>query len=114
MTTPTSQNTDSGGIGLETVVHIVGLLSGILGVVVVYVFSEDGFEKANARNAINWQILVTVLGAVSVVVFSVIGWMPAVGLAAFVGVANLGFCVWASVKSTEGIAWEYPLAPRIL
>ncbi|NEU57312.1 DUF4870 domain-containing protein [Halorussus sp. MSC15.2] len=103
-----------------TIVHLLGLFFGILGVGVVYLLSDAAFTKANARNALNWQIFVLLVGAVlGVIAF---GLKPVSDL--FVILAALGtlllvllntvFCLVAAVKALRGQEWRYPFTPNII
>ncbi|GAB6880643.1 hypothetical protein JCM17823_29170 [Halorubrum gandharaense] len=73
--------------------------------------TSDEFVKENARNAINWQIMVTVYTIISVILL-VVG-IGALMLAAL-GIVNLVFIVVAAVKASDGKAWSYPLTPDLL
>ncbi|MFC4449563.1 DUF4870 domain-containing protein [Halorussus aquaticus] len=103
-----------------TIVHLLGLVFGILGVGVVYLLSDAAFTKTNARNALNWQIFVLVVGALlGVMAFGlkmVSDWfviLAALGTLLLV-VLNTVFCLVAAVKALRGQEWRYPFTPDIL
>jgi len=50
-------------------VHLLGLVTGFLGPVLVYAVSDHEFTRANARHALNWHVTVFVLSVVAIVTF---------------------------------------------
>lgn len=114
-------------------VHLIGLLTGILGAAIVYYATDHPFTRKNARNALNWQLLLTavsgvaaVLGVAWIVGTDALG-LPdgiAIGLflpvflaftnASLLGLLNLAFVLIATVKAIFGAEWRYPLAPEFV
>lgn len=115
-------------------VHLVTFLASIvpLGFVVsgvVYLLSRNEFTKANARNAFNWYLFVTITVVTFVAVFfaavaidslalpGVVEFVILLPVFLFALAVTLLFpitlvcCLIATGKAIFGTAWEYPLAP---
>lgn len=140
MTSTTTQNTGPellhersiGGI----LVHLLALLTGVLGAGLVYLVSNNEYTRANARNSLNWHASVLALTVLAVLVFvpgadeltiggevTELALLPApldtvfslVGMLLFL-LAMLAwvltgiFTLVATGKAIFGTAWEYPLA----
>ncbi|WP_080508294.1 DUF4870 domain-containing protein [Haloparvum sedimenti] len=91
---------------LAAITHILALFTWVIGPVIVLVVSEDEFVRENARNAINWQIFMTIYSIIGLVLtLLVVG----VFVMLLVGLLDLIFCVVAAVKANDGEAWSYPL-----
>jgi uncharacterized Tic20 family protein len=102
---------DSGDTTMGALTHLIALVTWILGPLVVYIVTEDGFVKENSRNALNWQIAFTVYSIISAfLIIIVIGVLFLVVL----GILNLVFCVIAAVKASDGETWEYPFTPDLV
>ncbi len=87
--------------------HVLGLLTGFLGPLIILLASPDHRAKQHARMALNWQISLIIYMIVSFVLMLVlIGFLFILILA----VLDLVFCIMAAVKAGDGIAWKYPLA----
>ncbi|WP_166035690.1 DUF4870 domain-containing protein [Halorussus pelagicus] len=101
-------------------VHILGLFFGIFGTGIVYLLSDARFTKANATNAVNWQIFVLVssivFGLMAFGLESVSGLFVIVGAFGIliVGLLDLVFCVLAAFKALGGAEWKYPITPTFL
>lgn len=109
-------------------VHLLGLLTGFVAPAVVYLVSDSEFTRANARNALDWQLFYFALTAASLLLFGVAFVADAVlpdavtfvfllvAVAAFflvgiVGLLDFAFAFVATGKAIFGTAWEYPVAP---
>ncbi|MFC4449560.1 DUF4870 domain-containing protein [Halorussus aquaticus] len=111
-------------------VHVIGLLSGFVGPCFVYWVSDHEFTRANARNALNWQLFLTpaflVATAVVAVPMGVSNWFEipdviefvlfvpvAVVVVALTLLSLMAFVlpIVATVKAIFGKTWEYPIAP---
>jgi len=120
MSSNISSREDDQSTILGVAVHVLGLFFGIFGAGIVYLLSEAGFTKANATNAMNWQIFVLV----SSIVFGLMafGLEPVSGLfvivGAFgiliVGLLDIVFCILATFKALGGAKWKYPITPEFL
>ncbi|WP_247002059.1 DUF4870 domain-containing protein [Halosolutus gelatinilyticus] len=136
---PTASTTQPGPALLEErtlsgiFVHLLGLGTGFVLPALVYLVAEHEFTRENARNAFNWQVIVTGVYAalfgllgVGFVIDSMVSesspvhylaiafvLVATVGLFAstLVFLANFAFGLIAMGKATFGSAWSYPLAP---
>lgn len=116
-------------------VHLFGVGTWFLLPGFVYLVSEHEFTRANARNAVNWQVfyslaLVAVYAAFGLFALAdsaLPGGIPrdvGVGLIYALGagvyalglafVLNLAFSLVATAKAIFGTAWEYPIAPDLV
>ncbi|THE63638.1 DUF4870 domain-containing protein [Salinadaptatus halalkaliphilus] len=114
-------------------VHLLGLLTSIVGPGVLYLVSSREFTRQNARNAFNWQLLLAL--SWTGVLVAMVGWillaeLPLVpdllAIAMFLviflamfGLIVLSFCnllfpLVATGKAIFGSAWSYPLVPDFL
>lgn len=104
--------------------HPVGLMFGILGIAPLYLLgnmgSSSGFTVENARNALNWQISVTVaVVGLAVVAFAMPSSLDAILLPVIFGilfllVVDFAVVLYATVKAISGEAWEYPVVPDLV
>lgn len=114
-------------------VHFLGLGTGFVLPALVYLVAEHEFTRENARNAFNWQVVVT--GAFAIVMgllgaaIAIDSTVPedsavhylsmafliaaAIGFSAFtlLVLANFAFGLIAMGNAIFGSAWRYPLAP---
>ncbi|MFB6180437.1 MAG: DUF4870 domain-containing protein [Candidatus Nanohalobium sp.] len=97
---------------MAALTHILGLFTGFLGPLVIYVTQdEEGFAKENARKALNWQISFTIYVIISMILSVVIIGMLILPV---LGLLDLIFCVMAAIKASDGEAWDYPLTISLL
>ncbi len=119
MSAPTHRSNSRTPLG--TLVHLAGLFFSVLGAGFVYLFTRNPVTKANAANALNWQLLVLATGIALVVLSIGIGTLvnPFLSVAAALasialGAINLAVCLLATIKAYGGESWRYPLAPTIV
>lgn len=139
---PTASTTQPGPTLLEErtlsgiFVHLLGVGTGFVLPALVYLVAEHDFTRENARNAFNWQVIVT---GVFATVFGFLGGGIAIDslvsdgsplqpvatafVLAFAAVSfgltvvvlvNLAFGLTATAKAIRGTAWTYPLAPDVV
>ena len=115
-------------------VHLLGLITGFLGPVIVYAAANNEYTRENARHALNWHVTVFALTVVAFVTFFLgadeltvggepteLSLLPApldtifevVGLLLvlllFVAVLlTLVYTIVATVKAIFGSVWTYP------
>ncbi|ELZ40542.1 DUF4870 domain-containing protein [Halorubrum tebenquichense] len=95
-----------GDTTLAAITHLLALFTWVVGPLVVYVVTDDAFVKENARNALNWQIWLSVYSFVALaLVFLFVGFL----ILPILGLLDTVFVVVAAVKASEGEAWSYPL-----
>ncbi len=100
------RHSGSNNNSMMAIAHILGLLTGFIGPLVLYAATQDPEVKRHARLAFNWQISLLIYLFVSLILaFVLIG----IILIPIILVMDLVFCIMAIVKANEGIAWKYPL-----
>ncbi|ELY46644.1 zinc ribbon domain-containing protein [Natronorubrum sulfidifaciens] len=93
------------------ITHILGLLTWVIGPLIVLVATEDEFVEENARNALNWQIMFSIYMLLSfVLTFVLIGLV----FLFLVPIVDLIVCIVAAVKANDGEAWKYPATPDLV
>jgi uncharacterized protein len=86
--------------------HVLGLLTGFLGPLVIFLVAKTEPAKAHARRALNWQISLLIYCFVSfVLVFLFIGVLLLLALM----IMDLVFCIMAAVKAGKNERWTYPV-----
>lgn len=91
--------------------HLLGLLTGFLGPLIILLVANTEPAKAHARRALNWQISFVLYVALSFLLMFVV-----VGIFTFIAVLilDLVFCIIAMVKAGDNKLWNYPMAIPIL
>ena len=95
--------------------HLLGIFTGFIGALIIWLINKDDASKAfvtdQAKEALNFQITVTIAMVISIILMVVI-----IGgiLAPIVGIINLVFCIIAAVKANNGEAYRYPFALRLI
>ncbi len=121
-------------------VHLLGLITGFLGPVIVYAAANNEYTRENARHALNWHVTVFVLMIVAMVTFFLgadeltvggeateLSLLPAPldTVFAVVGVLlvlllmiaillTLVYTLVATVKAIFGSVWTYPGAVDVV
>lgn len=92
---------------LAVLAHILGLVTGFLGPLIIYLVAQDESAKHHAKYALNWQISLIIYLVVSIIlIFVYIGFFTLIALM----ILNLVFSIMAAVKAGENVLWKYPLA----
>ena len=95
--------------------HLLGIFTWFIGPLIIWLISKDdagkGFVTDQAKEALNFQITVTIAMVISIILMVVI-----IGgiLAPIVGIINLVFCIIAAVKANNGEAYRYPFTLRLI
>ncbi len=94
--------------GLAAVTHILGLFTGFLGPLIVYLLkTEDGLVRDQAREALNFQITLLIAYVVAgILVFILIGLF----LIVVIGILDVIFCIIAAVQAYNGEWYRYPFS----
>lgn len=101
----------AGDRSLPVLAHILALLTGFIGPLIVLLATQDAEARAHARRALNWQIsLILYLFVSFLLAFVLIG----IPLMIALSVCNFIFCIVAAVKAGSGILWDYPMIIRFL
>ena len=91
---------------LAIITHILGILTGFIGPLIVMLVAKDKQTKNHARNALNWQLSTIIYFIISfILILILIGILFIVAIA----VLNIIFCIMAAIKASEGKLWKYPL-----
>ncbi|OIB55693.1 zinc ribbon domain-containing protein [Natrialba sp. SSL1] len=93
------------------VTHLLAIFTWLIGPLIVLVVTEDEFVDANARMAVNWQIMFTIYMLLSLML--VIVGVGILGLI-ILPFLDIAFCVVAAVKANDGEVWQYPFTPEIV
>ncbi len=97
---------------LAAITHILGLLTGFLGPLVIFLLrSEEDLVKDQAREALNFQVtmlLGAILGGLLTVVF--VGFLIVLA----VGLTDTVLSIVAAVRAYEGQRYRYPICIRFL
>ena len=86
--------------------HLLGLFTGFLGPLIIFLATDDKKGKNHSKLALNWQfsaLIYSVVGAILSLIF--VGFL----VIAAVGIINIVFCIIATVKASKGEYWVYPL-----
>lgn len=102
---------------LALIAHLLGILTWFIGPLVIWLMSKDdankGFVTDQAKEALNFQITVTIAFVVSFILTIV-----SLGLLFFlptlVGIGNLVMCIIGGLKANNGEAYRYPFALRLI
>ncbi len=98
--------------GLAALAHVLGLFTGFLGPLILYlVKTQEGLARDQAREALNFQITVLIAAAVSGLLMVILIGIP---LMFAVAIGNLVLCIIAAVKASEGNMYRYPVAIRFV
>jgi len=92
---------------LKIITHLLGLFSGFIGPLVVFLATSDIDEKNHAKNALNWQISLIIYRLISFILILIL-----IGIAFMfvLGLLDLIFSVVAAIKAKDDELWKYPLA----
>ncbi|MBH1495557.1 DUF4870 domain-containing protein [Stenotrophomonas maltophilia] len=95
--------------------RLLGIFTGFIGALIIWLINKDDAAKSfvtdQAKEALNFQITVTIAMVISIILMIVI-----IGgiLAPIVGIINLVFCIIAAVKANNGEAYRYPFTLRLI
>ena len=95
--------------------HLGGLFTSWLAPLIIYLIKKDdpnfSFATDQAKEALNYQITLFFVYIICFILFFV---LIGIFLLWIVVVTNLIFCIIASVKSSNGIAYRYPINLRLI
>ena len=119
----TPQNTGTDEKTLEILTHVLGIISGFIGPLIILLASENENVKNHSRRALNWQFSLLIYYGI-VFIFFIISLILIVILIGFIfiwiiwtlfialGICNLVFCILAAVRASNNEIYSYPLAIR--
>jgi uncharacterized protein len=93
--------------------HLLAIFTSFIGPLVIWLIKKDEspFVNEQGKEALNFQITVIIAMCVSgLLTFVCIGAL----LIPVVGVVDLVFCIMATVKTSRGEAYRYPVSLRLL
>lgn len=102
-----------GDTTLAALAHASALIASFLGPILFLILADDDDELAreNAKNAIDFQIVLFVATLIAVpLVFVGIGLL----LLPLIGLVDVIFVLIATVRANSGEIYEYPLTPSIV
>jgi len=102
-----------GDTTLAALAHASALVASILGPLLILILAEDDDElvEQNAKNSLNFQIVVFIVFLISVpLVFVIIGFFTA----AFAALADFVLVIIATLRANEGEVYAYPLTPSLI
>ena len=101
------------GKGMATISHVLGLVTGFLGPLIIYLMVENDkpFAKRHAAEALNFQITLIIVYILSfILTFLVIGIL---GFIVF-GIMDLIFCITGAVRANNNQEYQYPVSIRFI
>ncbi len=93
--------------------HLLAIFTGFIAPLIIWLVKkeEDPFIDNQGKEALNFQITVAIASIVSgLLCFACIGFV----LLPLVGIADIVFCIIATVKANSGIAYRYPVSIRFI
>lgn len=94
---------------LPVLTHILGLLTGFLGPLIILLAVEDKNAKDHSKYALNWQFsLMIYMLASAILSLILIGFLFIFALI----VLDIILPIMAAVKAGDNKLWQYPLAIR--
>ncbi|MDQ3622768.1 MAG: DUF4870 domain-containing protein [Verrucomicrobiota bacterium] len=92
---------------------VIPVIGNIVPPLIIWAIKKDEmpFVADQAKEALNFQITVTIFVAICVVFFFLI--VP-IFVAIAAGIAALILTIIAAIKANEGVAYRYPLALRLV
>ena len=93
--------------------HLLGFFTCFIGPLIIWLIKkdEDAFVDNQGKEALNFQITVLIAMFVS-------GLLSFICIGALLGfavcIADLIFCIIASIKANDGVAYRYPVSIRFI
>ena len=103
---------------IAALIHVSGIVVGFIGPLIAYLVVKDAKLKEHSKNALNFQITMTVAIIVVMVIsfilmFVLIGFLTML-LVPLLGLADLVLVIIAAVKAAKGETWKYPLTVQLI
>lgn len=92
---------------LPILVHILGLLTGFLGPLIVLLVPSEENAKKHAKVVLNWQFSLLIYFIISLILMIIL-----IGFLGFVALVTINtiFSIIGAVRASEGQIWRYPLS----
>lgn len=92
---------------LGLLAHLLGIISGFIGPLILFLVKKEGFAHENAKQALNFQISLIIYEIVAaILIFVLIGLLLLPAVALF----GLIMAIVGAVKAHAGEVYKYPLA----
>lgn len=92
---------------LDCIAHVLGLLTGFIGPLILMLCTQEASAKRHATEALNWQLSLLIYMVVSFfLVFLIVGIFTLIAVV----IMDLVFCIIAAVKAGQGVFWKYPMS----
>ncbi len=91
--------------------HVLGIFTGFIGPLVIYLVAKDEFNKSQAKEALNWQISLLIYMIISGILIIILVGILLIGI---LSLLNLVFCIIAAVRASNGTPWKYPMTIRFI
>ena len=92
---------------MSILAHILGIFTGFIGPLIIYLVATDKTAKVHAKNALNWQLSLIIYWIISFILMIVlIGFL----LMGILMILNIVFCILAAVNASKDKVWNYPLS----
>lgn len=99
--------------GMAAVAHVLGLFTGFLGPLIMYLIipQEQSFARVHAKEALNFQITILIAFIVSFVLTFVL-----IGILGFIifGLLDLIWSIVAAIAANDGREYRYPMSIRFI
>ena|SRR3989344_6386681 len=96
---------------LPLLTHILGILTGFIGALIILLATNDEYAKKHARRALNWQLSLLIYYIISFILVLVLVGFILIGVLALL---NIIFCIIAAVRASKGELYTYPLTIQFL
>lgn len=106
----------SSGGGKDTnmavLAHVLGIFLGFIGPLIIYLVTPtEGYTKNQAKEALNFWIMVTIVYVVgSILLFIIVGGL----IMAAAGIYGLIMAIMAAMACSKGEDWKYPISWRLV
>jgi uncharacterized Tic20 family protein len=102
-----------GDTTLAALAHASALVASFLGPLLFLILADEGDElvEQNAKNSLNFQIIVAIAFAIS---FALTLVLIGVLLLPIVGIVDFILVILATIKANDGEVYSYPLTPSIV
>ena len=107
---PVAQTQDDKTFGM--LAHLLGIITGFLGPLIIWLIKKDQskFVDDQAKEALNFQILMLILNLVAVPISCFI-----LGVAnGAIWVLTVVFCIMGALEANKGVAYRYPFNLRLI
>ena len=110
---PASASSASDDKTMALLAHLLGIFTGFIGALVIYLVKKDSspFVERHAREALNFQITMAIAAFVGVVLTLV---LIGIFVLIAVSIANIVFCILATLAASKGEEYRYPFALRLV